>query len=223
MEFWENRAKRNIPVENIGNLEDDPKLSKLKVKLEKKKVLEYLKLTPNMYVLDLGAGTCFWSIIFSKKVKKVYAVDYSKGMLELAMENVAKKGIKNIKFVHCFAQDFVSDIKFNLVFISGLFLYLNDDEAKKAVSNISKYSKIGTELLLRDGTGVSNRYEFTNRYSTNLKAFYSATYRTRQQFINLFRNIGFSLVKDENMLWPDSELNKYSETRLRIYLFKKVK
>ncbi len=217
--FWDERAKRDNSVENPGNLEDDPELNEIKVALEKAKILEYITLHPDMYLLDLGSGSCFWSIFLAKKVKRVVAVDFSKNMLDLGVFEAAGKGTTNIDFVQSSCQEFVSKRTFDIVFISGLFLYLNDPELETAMSRISGYAREGTRVLFRDGTGVRERYEFRNRYSPGLKAYYSATYRTREDFIKLFRSKGFDLIKDDDMFPEGSPLNKYPETRLRIYLF----
>jgi cyclopropane fatty-acyl-phospholipid synthase-like methyltransferase len=219
--FWDQRARRDNPVENIGNLEDDPELSRIKVPLEEARVMEYLTLGPDLYVLDLGCGSCFWSIFLAKEVRRVVAVDFSKDMLTQGVSRALSKGITNIDFVQSSCQEFVSKRPFDIIFISGLFLYLNDSELETVMSHISGYSMEGTKVLFRDGTGMGERYEFTNRYSPALKAYYSATYRTRDDFIRIFRSRGFDLVKDDDMFPGDSPLNKYPETRLRIYLFKK--
>lgn len=110
--FWDQRAKRDNPVENIGNLEDDPKLNRIKVPLEKAKVLEYLTLGPEQYVLDLGSGSCFWSIFLAEDVNRVVAVDFSKNMLDLGVSRACGKGITNIDFVQSSCQEFVSEKTF---------------------------------------------------------------------------------------------------------------
>ena len=220
--FWNQRGRRNNPVENIGNLEDEPELHRIKVELEREKMLEYATLKPDHNILDLGAGSGFWSIELARKVKKVVAVDFSESMLELGINNVKKNNITNINFVQSACQDYKSDIPFDLIFISGLFLYLNDSELEKTMLNILSYSHKDTMVIFRDGTGIGERYEFTNRYSENLKASYSATYRTREEIIKIFESKDFCLVKDDDVFNNNSLLNKYTETRLRIYLFKKT-
>ena len=112
-QFWDQRAKRDNPVENIGNLEDDPELSRIKVPLEKERVSQYLTLGPDLYVLDLGSGSCFWSILFAKEVKRVVAVDFSKNMLDLGVSKASGKGITNIDFVQGSCQEFVSKRPFD--------------------------------------------------------------------------------------------------------------
>jgi hypothetical protein len=74
-----------------------------------------------------------------------------------------------------------------------------------------------TRLVIRDGTGVPKRHEINNRFSEHLQAYYSGTYRTAQEYEALFARYGFTLKRHENMFPDDCVLNKYPETRLRIY------
>jgi hypothetical protein len=74
-------------------------------------------------------------------------------------------------------------------------------------------------VLLRDGTGVAGRHEINSRMSEHLQSLYSAVYRTREEYLELFAGKGFSLLRDENMFDEGCPLNKYPETRLRLYRF----
>jgi len=205
--FWDSRVKKynQIPFESIANLEDAPELLEIKIKLEREKVFSILNITGD-------APMC----------KKVYAVEYSEGLVNLGKNAAKKKGIDNVEFIHQPAQKFTSDIKFDLILIFGLFVYLNDNECNELVSRIPTYSKTGTRLLLRDGTGIAGRYEIHNRYSEVLKTNYSSIYRTRETYKELFNGIGFKTLLDEDMFEEGSPLNKYPETRLRVYLFEKM-
>jgi len=223
--FWDSQAQKynQISFESIGNLEEDPELSKLKMKLEHEKIFSILNITSDMTILDLGAGVGTWSMLFAPNCKKVYAVEYSEGILNLGKAEAKKRGLYNIEFIHQPAQKFTSSIKFDLIFISGLFVFLNDDECEELISQIPAYSRMGTELLLRDGTGIAGRYEIHDRYSEVLKTNYSSIYRTSKTYKEFFTRIGFKLLLDEDMFAPGCPLNKYPETRLRVYFFEKVR
>ncbi len=221
--FWESRAKRygELPLESITNLEDNEELLKLKLRLERERIFSSIALTKHMKVLDLGAGTGIWSAQFAQQVGQVYAVEYLTSLIDIGRQQLQEKGIKNVTFIHSLAQTFRSDITFDFIFISGLLLYLSDDECAELCANIPAYSRDGTILLLRDSTGLQGRFEINDKYSPALKTYYSAMYRTREEYIEMFRNIGFSLLSDGDMFPGDCELNKYPETRLRMYLFKR--
>ena len=224
-EFWASQIKKlgKVSLESIANLEENPKLLEIKLQHEREKIFQYVLLDKNTTLLDLGAGVGTWSFLFAEKCKKVVAVDYTEKFVELARQEAQKRNIVNVEFICQPAQQFLSNIMFDVIFISGLFVYLNDEECKQLLSKIPNYSKVGCNLILRDGTGILGRYEIHNKYSENLHAYYNAIYRTRETYIQMLKGIGFELVKDENMFEEGSVLNKYPETRLRIYLFKRIK
>lgn len=225
LDFWKARALKNTSkkVKNSANLEDDPELSKLKIKLENKKVSQYIMKTDlSGHALDLGSGFGYWSLEISKYYDSVTGVDFCKEMTDRAIEVLQDSQNKKIKFICSEAQNFLeTEKKFNFVFISGLLIYLNNIALKKLINNINSYTSKDAYIVLRDGTAVDSEYEIKNRFSENLQADYSALYRTRQSYIENFREGGFKLLKDENMFDEGNILNKFKETRLRIYLFKK--
>jgi len=223
--FWDKRAEKyeNKKSFSITNLEEDERIQKLKIILERKKIFKLLKLNSHLKVIDLGSGIGAWSILFAKKCNQVVAVEYSQKMIDIAKQLAKKKSINNIEFICENVLDFKTRQKFDVIFISGLLIYILDEEIGKLLKNIYEYSKTGTILLLRDSTGISGRHEIIQEYSEALKTNYSALYRTRSEYIEFFERIGYSLIFDEDMFDEGSPLNKWKETRLRIYLFKQIK
>ena len=73
------------------------------------------------------------------------------------------------------------------------------------------------------GTGRLSieRFEIDNRMSDHLQTNYSATYRTAEEYRRCSSPSAASIsLRHENMFGEDCSLNKYPETRLRIYEFK---
>lgn len=221
-DFWEGRALRyrQQSLINVSNLEADPDRASEKENQESKVIMEYVRPETGQRILDLGAGHCAWSIMFSRIVAHVDAVEYAHGMLELAKQNIAEHGIENIHLYHCAAQDFVSKWKYETVFISGLTIYLSDSELSVLLQRIKRYLPPGGRVVLRDGTGKINPFTISNRFSDELGANYSAHYRTSAQYTDWFQKNGFVLLRDQNMFPDGSPLNKRKETILRIYEFR---
>lgn len=221
--FWETRSKKwgKLPFESIANLEDNPQLLQLKIRLEQDKILPLLSLNSESQVLDLGAGVGQWSFRFSNIAQHVTAVEYMNSFTKIASEEAIKRGVKNIKFINSAAESFISDQTFDVIFISGLYVFLNPDQAKKLMDNLPKFLKNNGKLLLRDGTSIlDTSYQINNRYSTILNEYYSAFYRTRSEYLKLFEK-DFHLIQDGQMFEDGSPLNKFPETRLWYYLFNK--
>ena len=222
--FWDAQAEkaRNLPLESVANLEEDETLLNEKVITEIAKVFPLINLPVGGRVLDLGAGAGQWSFRFSELAEQVVAVEFSQGMLDLAQTEGSRLGIDNVDYVCCSAQEFDVDGSFDLIFLSGLLIYLNDTDCETLARNCLKLAKPGSQLILRDGTGINERFEILNKFSSELNAHYSAIYRTCEQYIDLFERNGFECIGHSDMFEDGSPLNKRLETRLRIYSFKKL-
>jgi SAM-dependent methyltransferase len=221
--FWDDRAStfESVAFESIANLEQDKNNLELKIDRETQKVFDWLGEVKNKTIVDLGAGVGQWTFRFTARgAKHVTAVEYSAPLAEIGRNEAVRQGVDNIDFVVSPAEKFLADDAYDIVFISGLFVYLNDDQSDELMKNLVKACNSNTLILLRDGTGLENRHEINDRLSEHLQSNYSATYRTRQQYVDMFAAAGFSIVRDENMFEEGSPLNKYPETRLRIYQFK---
>ena len=221
--FWEERAKRYQQQEliNVSNLESNAELAREKHRQEHKVLMDYMRPKPGQQILDLGAGHCAWSSVFARIVAHVDAVEYSAGMIGLARRNIEAEGLKNITLHHGAAQDFNSDRRYDIVLLSGLAIYLNNDELATLLRRIQGYLKPGGRVILRDSTGKEAPLTIRNRYSEELDANYSAHYRTSEQYIACFVEHGFVIQRHQNMFPDGSKLNKRKETILRVYEFYK--
>jgi len=222
-EFWKTRAQMHDINEGMTNLEDDTELLKLKLQKEIPKMLSYVNPRKDMIMLDLGSGYGTWSFTYANRIKKVHAVDYIQKMVDIGTQYAKEEGIENVEFFCNSIQNFVSVVKYDLILLSGVMLYLNDADVKLLIKRINGYSKKGTIIVLRDGTGIDKRYTIEKEYSERLGTMYSAIYRTREEYIKIFAKIGFELIKDEDMFEDENPLNKYKETRLRIYEFERLR
>ncbi|MCX5815342.1 MAG: class I SAM-dependent methyltransferase [Proteobacteria bacterium] len=221
--FWDARAQTydSLPFESIANLEQDADNLELKIRLETEKVFAWLPQIKDRNILDLGAGVGQWSFRFvDYGAKSIVAVEYSEPLSEIGRLEALCRGVQNIEFVVSPAEDYIADRSFDIIFISGLFVYMNDDQAAKLMANFIQACHAETIILLRDGTGIEGRYEINDRFSEHLNVHYSATYRSRNEYLEMFNKAGLSRIKDENMFDESCSLNKYPETRLRVYLFK---
>lgn len=225
-DFWDKRAYKlkEVEFESIANLEEDNKNLTLKIKDECEKVFNWLPQIKDLKILDLGAGVGQWAFRFAqKKAKYILAVERSKGLVEIG--EMKKKDLKlnNIDFENSPAETFTSNETFDLVFISGLFVYLNNSQYKKILNNLHDLVSENGLLMIRDGMSIQKeQYEINDQYSEHLNAFYSAIYRKRNNYIQSIENQGFKLIKDENMFPEGHVLNKYPQTRLHLFLFKKI-
>lgn len=220
--FWEGRAATlgRVAFESIANLEQDPNNLRLKIDDETRKVFSWLPPLQGLRVLDLGAGVGQWSFRFADHgAAQVVAVEYARGLVEIGRAEATRRGDACVHFIESAAETYRSAERFDLLFISGLFVYLNDDQAERLLAGLPGLLAPDGTLLLRDGTGIHARHEIVDRHSEHLGEKYSATYRTREHYLALMRDAGLACARDENMFPEGHPLNKYPETRLRLYEF----
>jgi SAM-dependent methyltransferase len=220
--FWDARASAcgRLDFDSIANLEEDARNLALKVELETEKVFAYLGSVAGRTMLDLGAGVGQWAFRFLERgATAVTAVEYSEALAQIGQREAVRRGVPNLRFVVSPAEEYSSAVAFDMVFISGLFVYMNDDQAEKLAGCLPRLCRADALVLVRDGTGVPVRHEIDNRLSERLGTRYSAIYRTADEYAALFARNGFALVKHENMFEEGCPLNMYPETRLRIYRF----
>jgi cyclopropane fatty-acyl-phospholipid synthase-like methyltransferase len=204
--FWENRGEKyqKIPFESISNLEECPELLQEKIEIEKAQVLPRLHLHSDQTVLDLGAGVGQWTFRFAPLVKKVVAVEYASTQVKLAKKALLQNNIFNVKYIESSAEDFETNETFDLIFISGLFVYMIDDQVSKLLPKLRNWLKPSGNIFLRDGTSIlPTRYIIEDKYSKILKSEYSAIYRTRREYLQLFNAAGYNLLEDDQMFPED--------------------
>ena len=221
-DFWENQSlKKHSFIHSVSNLSINKNFSKEKSNNEMKKIQDLLFSDNRNYssCLEIGAGSCQWTYILSKISKKVLATDTSKGMLDIGKGHIINKKPKNkIDFFYgdiCDKEN-PPNSPYDLVFISGLILYLSKDQFNKLTKFISNNTKPSTNLVLREPVGIKKEFVLDNVYSEELKTNYSAIYRTEKNIIDAFKLKNF-FVKTNEWLHPDnSKFNKWEETRLKL-------
>jgi SAM-dependent methyltransferase len=220
--FWERRGEKlgQVPFESIANLEEKPELLELKTKLEQDCILPLLPLRLDAEILDLGAGVGQWTFRFAPHVRRVVAVEYAESLAAIGRIEATKRGAENVEFMVSPAETYTSARPFDCVFISGLFVYLTDEQAARLMQNVRKLVKPRGTLVLRDGTSIlPHRHQIVDRFSDILKAHYSAVYRTAAEYQRLFADANFRLKQQGQVFPEECPLNKFSETRLRYYVF----
>lgn len=222
--FWEGRAAtyQKVAFESIANLEQNAENLRLKIDDETRKVFSWLPSLSQLSVLDLGAGVGQWSFRFADRgASRVLAVEYASGLAELGRQEAAAHQLDQVEFVVSPAEHFDTAEVFDLIYISGLCVYLNDDQLDLLLGRVSRFVKPGGLIMLRDGTSIQGRYELNNVYSQHLDEHYSAVYRTVDDYVDRFEAMGLQLLRHENMFPEGHALNKYAETRLHLFLFGK--
>tara|TARA_A100001388_G_scaffold182021_1_gene136335 strand:+ start:4537 stop:5226 length:690 start_codon:yes stop_codon:yes gene_type:complete len=227
-DFWEKQSSKNLSfIHSISNLSYDKDFSKEKSEKEQKEILKILNNFNKKFnsSLEIGAGTCQWTNLLCAKSKNVLATDISKGMLNLGIKYM-QKNFPKYK-VEYFFGDIIKDNKpinspFDLIFISGLLLYQNNEEFLNLLKFIKQNSETNAILILREPIGIHKEFSIKNKYSQELKTNYSALYRTEKDIIKNICKNSFSLLTSKWFHTDGSKFNKWKETRLKLMTFRRI-
>ena len=222
-DFWKEYSKReDLTLNSLMNLEADAEKSKTKFIYEKKRLESIIKYNPKWNLVDLGGGVGLWSEYFSEQINKVTLVEREEKFIELAKQKINNK---NIEIIHSDVVDFnANENSFDVVFISGVTLYLDDEYLLLLMNKVKNYLKPNGIFIHRDAYGINQKFLLDSKKSENLKLHYSAVYRTRQEYDDVFINKNnFEKVFDEDMYPEETKLNVRKETKLRIAIYKNIK
>lgn len=147
--------------------------------------------------LDLGCGTGNYLEKLSKYFTYCDGVDISKYSC-----NIARKRFSHEKKIKIYCQDvilFKLNKEYDLVNISEVLMYLNDDEVMKVLTNINKNLKKNGKLILRESVAkIKSIYLGKNSHQT--------IRRTINHLKQLFHTSGFDIETvsqnlDYNYAW----------------------
>ena len=217
-DFFDKRAE--IDVEYLLSITEysDAENSKQRHLKESEILLNELDFE-NKKVLEIGCGTGRWAEVLHDKVKEYNGIDYSKNLIKIANENY---NYPNCHFQELSAMDInekilITDGPFDILLITGVLLYINDDDIRKIVKEASKLIKEDAVIFIKEPlSNMENRLTLKDFYSESLENDYNAIYRTPEELLELFKDIkNISNVKMGDMY---NELNEREETGYKYFV-----
>lgn len=219
-DFFDKRAEKTVEsLMTITSFQDKVNLDKRQEE-ESKIVLENIDLTGKK-ILEIGCGIGRWAEIFHDKCDVYLGLDFAKNLIEIAKENY--------NYENCYFQVMSAvDIKieellvkppFDVIFIAGVLVFLNDDDIPQLINQINKLISNEKTIYIRETISLMDiRLTLKDFYSENLKSDYNAIYRTKNELLNFFNEF-----KDVTTIENDSifeTLKKYDETGYRYFIIK---
>lgn len=142
---------------------------------------------PEGRVLDLGCGIGHWAVRFAERFSEVVAVDGSQAFHDSLKKRITSH--PNIEAVHYNVMEYQPSGKFEVIFLGGLLMYLNEEDAVALLQRLAPLLNPGGVILCREST-VSHGSEIR-------QGEYQATYRSKQLYVELFNQCDLSMDRTE--------------------------
>jgi len=206
--------------------DSNPELAQSRDQHEKETLLPLLDPTEQDRVLDIGCGLGRWTEVLADQVAHYVGTDPIEPLIDLARQRNA--GRKNVAFHVCGAEQvslaaLSQTAGFTTILIAGVLHYLNDDVCEAAFRNALACAADESQILVRTPIGIDGRFTLRGIWSDELGHEYSAIYRSRAEYLELFDTIflgaGFRLTQDF-ALFADA-LNNRTETRQHVFLLQR--
>lgn len=136
-------------------------------------------------VLDVGCGAGNWTTIFAARYGEVVAIDQSVAMIESAKQQLA--GVENVRLIIGDVRTNLPAEQFNLIFVGGVCMYLNDDEVEALLSELCRRLSPRGFIILREST--------VRRGRRVRRGEYQAIYRTVERYRELCERAGARVLK----------------------------
>ncbi len=140
---------------------------------------------PNGVALDLGSGIGYWAEQFARDYSRVVAVESSSALYQALKDRCA--GYANVRPVLGDVLSFEPDGKYDLVFLGGLLMYLDEDDVIALLQRLVPCLQPGAIILCRESTV---RGETVTRDGA-----YPVVYRSVPVYRDLFKRCGL-IVQD---------------------------
>ena len=187
------------------------KKAELKIDFENKKILE------------IGCGIGRWAEVFHDKCDSYLGIDYSEDLIEIAKENY---NYDNCHFQVLSASqldtaDLLVSAPFDIVIITGVLIYFNDDTIKKMIKDLNSLCASNKTIYIRETLSfLETRLTLKDFFSENLEADYNAIYRTDDEFLDFIKGIDGNITIETDEIFD--ELKNFTETGYKYFLIKSV-
>ncbi len=177
----------------------------------------------NKKILEIGCGIGRWAEVFHDKCDSYLGIDYSEDLIEIAKENY---NYDNCHFQVLSASqldtaDLLVSAPFDIVIITGVLIYFNDDTIKKMIKDLNSLCASNKTIYIRETLSfLETRLTLKDFFSENLEADYNAIYRTDDEFLDFIKGINGNITIETDEIFD--ELKNFTETGYKYFLIKSV-
>lgn len=143
------------------------------------------KLDPDVSILDVGAGAGAWAAHFAERFGRVVAVEQSKTMCSVAEEKLSP--FAHAEVLNADAQTFEVSGSFGGIFLGGMLMYLNREDAISLLRRLKDMLDGGGRIIVRESTVRRGHEARTDTYQV--------VYRTPSEYGAIIKAAGLKLVE----------------------------
>jgi len=145
-------------------------------------ISDWLEVVPRAgRVLDVGCGAGTWTKIFADRYDSVVGIEQSPPMVVAAQTLLAP--CPGAKVVEGDIREDLPEGPFDLIFLGGLCMYLNDLDVVAILRSLKDRLASGASIVLRESTVPQGK--------VTARGDYQAVYRNVSLYQDLFREAGF--------------------------------
>lgn len=213
--FFAERAHRDLESDLSIVLFQDKENSEQRHIEEKKLLHENIDITGKK-ILEIGCGIGRWTEALHDKCESYLGIDYTEDLVEIAKESY---NYDNCQFQVMSATDIKIDElliepPFDIIIISGVLMYINDDDLKLVIDQINQIGIEDKKLFIMEPIScIESRLTLKDFYSEGLEADYSAIYRTKDEYMEFFKDLNYNKILADDIF---KDLSDHSETK---YIF----
>lgn len=194
LEFFEGRASRSDQLDRrtITMYQDSrADLAANRDEAEVATILPLLRTDPDQTrVLDVGCGVGRWGLHLAGRVHSYLGFDFSAGLVELANADLREHYQPGRAEARTMSAVDLADAgfdaaSFDLVILSGVMAYLNDDDCAQLLDTIGQLGSSISQVYIREPMARTRRLTFDEHWSEELASPYSAVYRSVPQYAEL--------------------------------------
>lgn len=215
--FFEDRGGGDQSSSLSATMYQDAQLAERRDKAEKDLILPQLALNRSDRVLDVGCGAGRWAQVVAPGVSEYLGIDFSENLLEVARGKVPEARFQCLSVDKLDLDALMVAPPFSLIICSGILAYINDRDIAALLSVVADAASPRSRIYIREPIAKTSRLTLKAHWSDELCKQYSAIYRTRAEYLQLFKNLtGFSMAA-EAMPFP-SQLQNREETQQWFFL-----
>lgn len=136
-------------------------------------------------VLDVGCGAGAWVEIFANRYDSAIGVERSQLMVDAARIRVSH--LANAQILSGDGRKDLPDGPFDMIFVGGLFMYLNDSDAVSLLQALKDRLSAGGSIILRESTVRAG--------ALLAKGEYQAIYRSVDLYQDLFQEADIACLE----------------------------